>query len=377
MTSSQNKSSKICDVLGGLDVTRFVSSHTRQVFRGAIEDVELIREYVSLAAANQGIVGGMSTLKALNNSLDWKGRGLPQGTTTVGANLGYADDRSDRLVDRYVSLSDDQPLVGDKESDMMIADTLSNIFPWIVDRRTAEKNWMIPHQNGRSEGADKEPLVFESLYIAAWIGTYGNAWLYYPPVLDFGEGRPFNFGDLVGSDFYTLDLPYIKPNLPENNPTRKAYLAEPYADVAQPGVSVITALAPIYFTGTFGNHTYNDTYFASAGLDIAVNSTSTLLDTLLDTITNSSFAIVVDINFHMIVISQTVVERLYPTRTGFEASRVTYDRVDNSTIEDRRNQTYLVSDTIHQDLILLENANWQELQRELQRPAAEGAAILH
>jgi hypothetical protein len=28
-------------------------------------------------------------------------------------------------------------------------------------------------------------------------------------------------------------------------------------------------MAPVYFTGTFGNYTYNDTYIASTGVDIA------------------------------------------------------------------------------------------------------------
>ena len=378
MTSTDAKSSKICNVFGGIDVARFVSAHIRQVFRGAIEDVELIREYVSLAAANEGIVGGLSSLKALNNSLEWKAQGLKEGNTTVAAGLGYSDDRMDRSLDRYVSLRE-EPLVGDKETDMMIADTLSNLLPWILDRRSEEKKWWTPHQNGRSEGAEKEAILFGGLYTAAWIGTHGNAWLYYPPLVLFGDGRPNTLGDLIGGDFEALELPYIKPNLPENNPTRRAFLTEPYPDVAHPGLSLITALAPVYLTGNFGNVTYNETYFASAGVDIAVESTSSLLDTLLDTMTASSFAVVADMSFHVVVISQTVVERLYPTLTGFEEARVTYSYADGSIIEDRRNQTYRVSDTLHQDLTQLENANWQELLRtvKLASRGERGFALLN
>ena len=217
----------------------------------------------------------------------------------------------------------------------------------IVDQKKRNGGRLIKYGR-RSEGADKEPLLLGGLYAAAWIGTHGNAWLYYPPLVVFGEGRPNTFGDLLGGDVVTGDFPYIKPNLPENNPTRRAFLSEPYPDVAQPGLLLITALAPVYLTGSFGNVTYNDTYFASAGLDLAVDSTSSLLDTLLDTMTAASFAVLADMtSFHTVLISQAVVERLYPTLTGFEESRVTRDYVDGSTIEDRRNQTYLASDTIH------------------------------
>ena len=76
MSILDDKTFKICNVLGGLDVTRVVSSNARHFFQGAIEDVELIREYVSQAAINKGIVGGFSDLNAMNHSLQWKVRGL-------------------------------------------------------------------------------------------------------------------------------------------------------------------------------------------------------------------------------------------------------------------------------------------------------------
>jgi hypothetical protein len=109
----------------------------------------------------------------MNHSLQWKARGLQEGMTTVDAGLGYTDDRSARIIDRYVSVNVDQPMVGDKQTDMRIVDTVSNLFPWLVDRRSVESQWYTNHQNGRSEGPDKEPFMFESLYTAAWIGSNG------------------------------------------------------------------------------------------------------------------------------------------------------------------------------------------------------------
>jgi serine/threonine protein kinase len=362
-----DKSFKICNVVGGLDVTRTVSSQTQRVFREAIKDVELIREYVSLATTNKGILGGFSDLKALNESLQWRKRGFTQKTTTVQAGIGYSDDRQGRDIDRFVSISNENPYTGDKETDLRIADTLSNILPWIVDRRSIERRWWTPHQNGRCEGPDKEPFMFDSLYTAAWFGTYSNVWMYYPPMAVFGNHHPLTGGDIIGGCFKSHELPFVQPNLPEFNPDRKAFLRNPYPDVARPGLSLITALAPVYYNRTFGNYTYNDVYIASTGVDIAVDSTSTMLDILLDKMASSSFAIIVDMEFHAIVISQIVVNRLYPKMTDCEDYRVVRNRVDGSIIEDRRNQTYLVSDTIHQPLTTLESADWKDLQYQVKR----------
>jgi hypothetical protein len=343
-----------------------VSSSARQFFQGAIEDVELIREYVSQAAAYGGIAGGFSDLNAISHSLQWRVRGMPRGTTTVDAGLGYVDDRPDRLIDRYVSVNN-QPLVGDKQTDMRIVDTVANLFPWIVDRRSLEKKWYTPHQNGRSEGPAKEPFAFESLYTAAWIGSNGSAWAYYPPLNVFSDGHPFGMGDVVGGFLDTSELPFVNGNLPENNQDRRALFANPYPDAARPGLSLITAMAPVYFTGTFGNFTYNDTYIASTGVDISVALTSSFLDVLLDRMTASSFAILVNLNFDTIVLSQTVVERLYPPITGLEEIRVTYNKADGTIVEDRRNKTYLVSDTIHEGLTKLKNADWDGLLKDVRQ----------
>lgn len=216
----------------------------------------------------------------------------------------------------------------------------------------------------RSQGEAKPPLLFESLYTAAWIGTHGEAWAYYPPLRVYGH--PFGLGDLLGDAYNSHEEEFVKPNLPENNPERRAFFTAPYPDTAVPGLSLITAMAPVYITGKFRGYSYNDTYLASTGVDIAVSLVSTLLDVLENKLTNGSFGILVDSSFNTIVISQSVVEKVYPPRTGFEESRVTYDFDTGSTIlVDRRNQTYLVSDTIQEGLTKLDNADWVGLQEEV------------
>ena len=133
--------------------------------------MEFIREYISEAALNGGIAGGLHTLQGLNQTLDWRARGFSPQDTTVSAGLGYTDDRSDRRIERYVALVN-EPFVGTKDSDVALIDSASIIFPWIVDRRSLEEKWYISHQNGRSARKNKD---FERLYVAAWIGTRGEA----------------------------------------------------------------------------------------------------------------------------------------------------------------------------------------------------------
>eukprot|EP00592_Proboscia_alata_P011203 CAMPEP_0194365924 /NCGR_PEP_ID=MMETSP0174-20130528/13911_1 /TAXON_ID=216777 /ORGANISM="Proboscia alata, Strain PI-D3" /LENGTH=1196 /DNA_ID=CAMNT_0039140815 /DNA_START=168 /DNA_END=3758 /DNA_ORIENTATION=- len=355
-----DKKFKICSVLDGLDVTRIISWSTRRFFEGAIEDVEAIREFVSEAARNKDTLGTLSSMEDLIYTLDWKGRGLKEGMTTLQAGLGYVDDREDRRIERYVGF-ENEPYVGDKESDYAFVNIVSNIFPWIVDRRSKENYWWKDHHNGRNQGSMFAPLLFDFLYSAAWIGTYGEAWAYYPPMSVFSDGHPFTFTDLIGTNYSTHKALFVAPNLPENDPDRRAHFTAPYPDTARPGKSLITVSAPIYFTGIFHNYTYNDTYIACTGLDIAVSSVSSLLSVLFDSLTKESFAILVDSKFNIIVISQPVVEMIYPKRTGFEKDRVTYSKADGSIIEDRRNVTYRPSDTMFESLTKLKNADWSAL----------------
>jgi hypothetical protein len=131
---------------------------------------------------------------------------------------------------------------------------------------------------------------------------------------------------------------------------------------------LVSAVAPIYLTGTFQGIKYNDSYVALSGLDISLPAISSFLDFLGDRLTVGSFGLLVDADFNVIVISQAVVDMIYPKLTGFETERVTYS-ADGAIIVDRRNQTYLPSDTIHQGLTKLSNANWTGLLQSIRSTA--------
>ncbi|KAG7342363.1 7 transmembrane sweet-taste receptor of 3 GCPR [Nitzschia inconspicua] len=345
----------VCSVPNLLDITRLRSRETRSIFSAAIEDVELIREYYTESMYNQGIRGGMSEPVELAYSYDWLGREtIPM--TTVEAGLGYVDDRMDRRMDRYISTSENQPNVGTKQSDMEAFDASSNLFPWIVDRRSREAQWYVSHQNGRTEGPDKTPLPAEKLYTAAWTVSWGDVLPYFPPLRVYGDGAPLTMGDSLGPAYNGREDP-TPMSAVTDNPNRTARFINPYPDVAQPGVALISAVAPIYYTGLFAGFQYNDTYIGAAGVDIALASVSSVFGDLENSLTDGSFAFLVDTkSFSVIAISQSVVEKIYPLRTGMEEERP----------EDRRNQTYLVSDTIFQPLIkdgesAVESADWQYL----------------
>lgn len=235
------KDYKICDVLGGLDVTRLVSRNARTFFASAIDDVELLREYLN--EVNTGQTDGMTrrisdfaTLQEMGQTLDWRARNLTNGTTTVDAGLGYTDDRLDRRVDRYVSLLRG-PLVGDKYSEFAMMDAISPLFPWIVDRRSKEHSWRRNHTMGRSQGGKKEPFLFDALYVAAWLVSYGEVVMYYPPMNTLndhdhhaasgGHPAPFTMGDVLGSLYDSHEDAFVAPNLPENNPERTARFTAP------------------------------------------------------------------------------------------------------------------------------------------------------
>ena len=307
-------------------------------------------------------------------TLDWQARqnNLSSNDTTLSAGLGYADDRENRRVECFVSLAVNEPFVGTKQSDMAIIDSASNIFPWIVDRQSIPSKWWRSHQNGRpvlerDDDDDQAAGHYEQLYTAAWIGTKGEAWLYYPPLSVYGH--PLTFGDVLGSSYESQHEEFVKPNLPENNPGRISYFTKPYPDSAVPGLSLITAQAPVYLSGSFStgdgaseeSFYYDQTYLASTGVDIAVSAVSSYLDVLQDSLTPSSFGMLVDADFSTLVISQEVVNRVYPKLTGIEDERVTYDPVTGNIVEDRRGVPYLPSDTILQGLTQLSNANWTAL----------------
>ncbi|CAB9510617.1 acid type B receptor subunit 2 [Seminavis robusta] len=371
---TKTKALKICNVLGGLDLTRLRSSATRNLFSSAIDDVELIREYFSEAVGNGGLRDGMSQLDALEASLDWQARNTSTHASTVDAGLGYSDDRRDRRIDRLVSNSTNGPFIGDKQADAIMMDVVSNILPWIVDRKTNEHLWTMTHQNGRSQAPGMEPLVFESLYMAGYVLSWADSIWYYPPLSVYGH--PFSIADVLGGNFDSHGIVTGAGFLPDENPHHLSAFYGPYPDIGVPGLAIITATTPIYYTGpltyyddttsTTTTYWYNDTYIAHAGLDIPMDSVSVLLEDLQDTLAEGSFALLTNTTLSPIAISQSVVEKIYPARTGWEESRVTYQLADGSIVDDRRNQTYLVSDTLHQSLTnVTTTANWTALANEI------------
>ena len=225
------------------------------------------------------------TLDDLSRSLDYNVRGLPSNYTTVDAGLGYVDDRINRRVERIASLTNDMPYVGNKSSDFAMVNILSGILPWIVDRRSKEQFWWkLDHLNGRSEGLYKKQLYFDRLYISAYGVTWGSSSTYYPPMTSFVPTGGFNLNDILGSNFSFQNDVALEPTLPKNNPKRNAIIGTPYADRAQPGLSIVTALAPVYYTGSwYGfNNAYNNTYLGLTGIDISISSMSNLLHLLDD-----------------------------------------------------------------------------------------------
>lgn len=360
------KSLQICSVLGGLDTTRLRSSNARSLFRGAIEDVELMREYFSEAVFNGGIRHPLANLETLRRTLNHEARNLSSDLDTLSAGLGFSDDSPDRRIDHLTSGSANMPFVGDKQTDSDMMRTLSYIMPWIIDRRSHEDAWLVDHQNGRSQAQDMEPLLFRSLYKAGYILSWADTILYYPPVVRLAP--PTSAADLFGGNFSSHGFVVGAGFLPDENPERRSAFYGPYPDYGFPGYALITATTPVYYTGTFMNYTFNNTYIAHAGIDISLNAVSVLFDDLLDTLTEGSFALLVSSEtLSPVAISQSVVEIIYPERTGFEESRVTRQTSDNSIVDDRRNQTYLVSDTIHQSLLQnVTSADWALLYQAIQ-----------
>ena len=229
---------KICSVLGGLDLTRLRSSEARSLFKGTIEDVELIREYVSEAITNGGLKGGLSDLQDLRNTLDWEARGLDPSLDTLTAGLGYSDDRIDRRIDRMTSSSSNLPFVGNKETDAVMMDVVSNILPWIVDRKKNEDLWFLDHQNGRNQMPGSEPLVYESLYMQAYILSWGDSIWYYPPLSQYGH--PLQIADALGGGFDSHPIVKGAGFLPDENPQHLSAFYGPYPDIGIPGLALVS-----------------------------------------------------------------------------------------------------------------------------------------
>ena len=354
-TNETSKNLKICSVLGGLDIVRLRSYETRRFFLSAVDDIELVREYMAEAAFNGGQEGpraGLSDLEEIAQTLDMIGRGLQnESLTTLDLGLGWTDDSPNRRVERWVTTSPNQPIVGTKATDMALVSSMSNILPWILDRRSSKENWWVDHTNGRSPFSNEEAIAINAI----WVHSYADAIMYYPPFQKFApEQTALTLADVAGGGFNgrTDGAGFTEMAWPENNPNKTHVFLSPYPDQAQVGESTFTLIAPVYLTGEFVGNIYDDTFFGTAGIDIKTSAVSALFTDLDDHLTRNSFALLASVeDFSVIAISQYAVTQIYPFLTGMEESRP----------EDRRNVTYMPSDTIFQTLLQLENGDWESL----------------
>lgn len=356
-----SKKLNICSVLGGLDIVRLRSFETRRFFLSAVDDIELVREYLAEAAFNGGQEGpraGLSNPEQMAQTLDTVGRGLSQSEslTTFDLGLGWIDDSPNRRVERWVTTSPNQPIVGTKATDMALVSSVSNILPWILERRSSKENWWIDHSNGRSSLSDEEVIAISAI----WVHSYSDAIVYFPPFQKFApflappNQTALTLADMAGGGFNgrTDGASFTEMAWPENNPSKTHVFLSPYPDQAQIGESTFTLIAPVYLTGEFVGNLYDDTFFGTAGIDIKSSAVSALFTDLDDQLTRNSFALLASVeDASVIAISQYAVTQIYPTLTGTEDSRP----------EDRRNVTYMPSDTIFQTLLQLENGDWESL----------------
>ena len=104
-------------------MARLASQEAWNIFREAVEDVELMREYLGESLYNQGIKGGLHNLEEMANTLDWEARNVSSNWTTEDAGIGIVDDREGRKVDRFVS-EKYGPSIGNHTTDMAMVDTL-------------------------------------------------------------------------------------------------------------------------------------------------------------------------------------------------------------------------------------------------------------
>jgi len=344
---------KICSVLGGLDLTRLRSLEVRGTLSRAVEDVELVREVITESMYNGGLRGGLSNLTALASTLDWRARrdranhNLTENDTTVTAGLGWTDDRWDRRVERYVphnATGGEDPSMKVKQVEMEFVDTLSNILPWILDRRSREDAWFVSHPNGRSEGYFKEPLPYERLYDFVSVVSLNGAMIHFPPYQKaFPDYEPVTFGDFWGGNAnMTWGLMAYTPpgwpfthEIPPGGSTRDALLAYPYIKRQSTELEAIgiAAVAPIYFAGKWGDDQKDEEELVGATwIDVTMSAIAWVFDDLEDGLCEGSFAVLADVDtFNVIAISESVARMIYPENVTLED--IFGERVDDGSLK--------------------------------------------
>jgi len=173
------------------------------------------------------------------------------------------------------------------DTDLAWLSPASTLFPWIIDRQTVS-------------------FDRDGFYAAAWIGTNGEVWSYYP---GFNQIWPdHHFGDFVGGDYNGRDDIFVKATLPSQNPLRRPLWTQPYLDPAGAG-NMISAITPIYFNGPFRGHTFNDEYVAATGIDILLIYMESLVASVKPTA--SALPLVIDDDAHLVSAPSEVVEAIF------------------------------------------------------------------
>mmetsp|Transcript_62516 Transcript_62516/g.146986 ORF Transcript_62516/g.146986 Transcript_62516/m.146986 type:complete len:1259 (-) Transcript_62516:160-3936(-) len=273
------------------DVLFVIETSAKQLmkkFDGAMKDVKLIARL--LVETNEKGGDADPVLRdemCCCDTLDWE----ELGRTSAWAGFHNCDDnRKNELYFGNKSMEGGYGVYTRTrtiDTDLAWLSPASTLFPWIIDRQTVS-------------------FDRDGFYAAAWIGTNGEVWSYYP---GFNQIWPdHHFGDFVGGDYNGRDDIFVKATLPSQNPLRRPLWTQPYLDPAGAG-NMISAITPIYFNGPFRGHTFNDEYVAATGIDILLIYMESLVASVKPTA--SALPLVIDDDAHLVSAPSEVVEAIF------------------------------------------------------------------
>lgn len=173
------------------------------------------------------------------------------------------------------------------DTDLAFLSPAATVFPWIIERQTVS-------------------FDRDGFFAAAWMGTNGEVWSYYP---GFNQVWPGHFfGDIIGPSYNGREDIFVRPTLPVNNPLQKSTWTQPYVDPAGAG-NMISAITPVYFDGEFRGHVFRDEYVASTGIDILLMYMEQLVSQLKPSA--SALPMVLDDQGHIVSAPPEVVEVIF------------------------------------------------------------------
>jgi hypothetical protein len=204
----------VCSLDGALNIASVQTTSISSMFSTTAADVEFMRYFFVEMASRGGLSGAL-----LNTSL---------------ANLtqGWGDDDPTRWFEIWygnVAKYNKKGLYTDGHSindDLQLLQSMSLIFPQLVDRRRLPAEQYRPYQTVSTITGSEQSLV-----VAAWAGTKSETWIYYPgfPLLGLPD---YNFGDILSADYDSSNSTFIIYTREEVNPDRKVIWTPPYGDDA-------------------------------------------------------------------------------------------------------------------------------------------------